>query len=206
MTPKINPNAPYPEFAKRLYALRKQKKLSRDQLAETCGISSRTLANYESGMRKPGSEMATSLSTVLEVSKEELLGTASPKETRAELRRADTSDLFRDMYGGSTARKMEAIIEVTEGLNAEGVLTIDEAEDFYDEMVKVLIRMKENARERFTPLSRRTDAQKESIARGRAAADAIDARIREERSRKDRTQHFSSFLLDDEDGNEDDDE
>ena len=95
-----------------------------------------------------------------EKSKEELLGTASPRETRAELKKADTSDLFRDMYGGSTARKMEAIIEAASGLNAEGVLTIDEVEDFHDGMLKVLIRMKENARERFTPLSRRTDAQK----------------------------------------------
>lgn len=206
MTPKINPNAPYPEFAKRLYVLRKQKKLSREQLADACNISSRTLANYESGMRKPNTEMATSLATVLEVSKEELLGTASPRETRAELKKADTTDLFREMYGGSTARRMEAIIEATAGLNAEGVLTKDEVEDFHDEMVKVLIRMRENARERFTPLSKRTETQRQSIAKGRATADAIDARIREERSRDERTQHFSSFLLDDEDGNEDGDE
>lgn len=205
MTPKIKPDAPYPEFARRLYTLRKQKNLSREQLANECGTTTRTLANYESGMRKPNTKIATALAEVLEISTEELLGTTSPRETKAELRKADTADLFRDMYGNSTARRMEAIIEATAGLNAEGVLTTDEVEDFHDEMIKVLIRMRENARERFTPLSKRTEAQKQSIAQGRATADAIDARIRERHSREERTQNFSSFLLDDDDGHEDDD-
>ena len=199
MSPNIKPNAPYPELATRLFTLRKQKNLTRAQLAEICGIHSRTIVNYEEGTRKPKTEIAAALAKAFGVTLEELLGTTDPDETKAELKKADAVDLFRDMYGGSTARRMEAIIDATEGLNAEGVLTKDEVQDFQDELVKVLIRMRENARERFTPRSRRTEEQKRSIARGRAAAEAIDARIRDERNGVERTQGFSAFLLDDED-------
>ena len=206
MSPNIKPNAPYPELATRIFTLRKQKNLTRAQLADLCGIHSRTLVNYEEGTRKPKTDIAIALAEALGVTLEELLGTTSPDETKAELKKADTVDMFRDMYGGSTARRMEAIIDATAGLNAEGVLTKDEVQDFQDELVKVLIRMRENARERFTPRSKRTEAQKLSIARGRAAADAIDARIRDERSGEERTRGFSPFLLDDEDGAGDDGE
>lgn len=199
MTPNIKPNAPYPELATRLFNLRKERKLTREQLAQLCGISSRTIVNYEAGMRRPNTAIANALATALDVPVEELLGTNSPEETKAELKRADTSDLFHEMYGGSTARRMDMILEATRHLNAEGVLTKDEVDDFQDEMMKVLIRMRENARERFTPLSKRTEAQRQSIARGRAVADSIDAQIRDKRSRADRTQGFNDFLLNDDD-------
>ena len=115
------------------------------------------------------------------------------------MKQADSVEMFRQMYGASTAKRMGAIIAATDGLNAEGVLTREEIDDFADELNKVLIRMRENAREKFTPLSKRTEAQRQSIAQGRAVANAIDDRIREEQRAKKGTRDFNAFLLGDDD-------
>jgi len=199
MKPNVKPNAPYRELAERIYALRMAKGLSREQLGEQCGCTGRTIGNYEHGIRKPTSNVAPPLAAALGVTVEELLGTSSAFATRSELKKADSVEMFRQMYGTSTAQRMEAIIDATDALNAEGVLTRDEIEDFADELNKVLIRMRETAREKFTPRSRRTEAQKRSIAEGRAMADAIDDRIREEQREKQGTRDFNAFLLGDDD-------
>ena len=202
MKPGIKPNAPYRELAERIYTLRTAKGLSREQLGELCGCTGRTIGNYEHGMRKPTSNVAPAMAAALGVTVEELLGTSSASASQRELRKSDSVEMFREMYGASTAHRMEAIIDATQGLNAEGVLTREEIDDFADELNKVLIRMRETAREKFTPRARRTEAQKRSIAQGRAAADAIDARIRDEQREKNGTRNFNAFLLGDDEGDD----
>lgn len=199
MKPNIKPNAPYRELAERIYALRIEKGLSREELGEKCGCTGRTIGNYEHGTRKPTSNVAVPMAEALGVTVEELLGTSSAADSRRELKQSDSVEMFRQMYGASTAKRMGAIIAATDGLNAEGVLTREEIDDFADELNKVLIRMRENAREKFTPLSKRTEAQRQSIAQGRAVANAIDVRIREEQRGKKGTRDFNAFLLGDDD-------
>ena len=202
MKPGIKPNAPYRELAERIYTLRTAKGLSRAQLGELCGCTGRTIGNYEHGMRKPTSNVAPAMAAALGVTVEELLGTSSASASQRELRKSDSVEMFREMYGTSTAQRMEAIIDATQGLNAEGVLTREEIDDFADELNKVLIRMRETAREKFTPRARRTEAQKRSIAQGRAVANAIDARIRDEQREKNGTRDFNAFLLGDDEGDD----
>ncbi len=202
MKPGIKPNAPYRELAERIYTLRTAKGLSREQLGELCGCTGRTIGNYEHGMRKPTSNVAPAMAAALGVTVEELLGTSSASASQRELRKSDSVEMFREMYGTSTAQRMEAIIDATQGLNAEGVLTREEIDDFADELNKVLIRMRETAREKFTPRARRTEAQKRSIAQGRAVANAIDARIRDEQREKNGTRDFNAFLLGDDEGDD----
>ena len=200
MKPGIKPNAPYCELAERIYALRTAKGLSREQLGELCGCTGRTIGNYEHGMRKPTSNVVPAMAEALGVTVEELLATSSASASQRELRKSDSVEMFREMYGASTAHRMEAIIDATQGLNAEGVLTREEIDDFADELNKVLVRMRETAREKFTPRARRTEAQKRSIAQGRAVADAIDARIRDEQREKNGARDFNAFLLGDDEG------
>ena len=202
MKPGIKPNAPYRELAERIYTLRTAKGLSREQLGELCGCTGRTIGNYEHGMRKPTSNVAPAMAEALGITVEELLGTSSASASQRELRKSDSVEMFREMYGTSTAQRMEAIIDATQGLNAEGVLTREEIDDFADELNKVLIRMRETAREKFTPRARRTEAQKRSIAQGRAVANAIDARIRDEQREKNGTRDFNAFLLGDDEGDD----
>ena len=202
MKPGIKPNAPYRELAERIYTLRTAKGLSREQLGDLCGCTGRTIGNYEHGMRKPTSNVAPAMAAALGVTVEELLGTSSASASQRELRKSDSVEMFREMYGTSTAQRMEAIIDATQGLNAEGVLTREEIDDFADELNKVLIRMRETAREKFTPRARRTEAQKRSIAQGRAVADAIDARIRDEQREKNGARDFNAFLLGDDEGDD----
>ena len=199
MKPHIKPDAPYRELAERIYNLRTAKGLSREQLGEMCGCTGRAIGNYEHGMRRPTSNVIPAMAAALGVTVEELLGTSSPAMSRREMKKADSSEMFHEMYGGSTARRMDAILDAAQELSAEGVLTREEIDDFADELTKVLIRMRESAREKFTPRSKRTEAQRRSIAQGRAAADAIDDRIREEQRGRS-TRDFNDFLLGEDDG------
>jgi len=54
--------------------LRKEKKLSRDDLANKLGISYSTIAKYESGTREPDFETLEKISNIFEVSIDYLLG------------------------------------------------------------------------------------------------------------------------------------
>ena len=63
------------EFSERLRLTRKSKKLTQEALAEMCGITKRSVINYESGSRMPSSlEITNRLADALGVPVEYLLG------------------------------------------------------------------------------------------------------------------------------------
>ena len=143
----IQPDAPYREMAERIYNLRTAKGLSREQLGQMCGCTGRTISNYEYGMRRPTSGMALTLAAALGVTIEELLGTEPQQEMK-----------HKNSARKTTARRMDAILDTIQELNAEGVLTREEIDDFADELNKILIHMRETAREKYIPRSKRGDA------------------------------------------------
>ena len=201
MNPNIKEGVPYPDFAEYLYTLRKKAKLSREKLASQCGITGRAIVNYEHGIRLPVPDVTEKLAAALGTNAEDLL--RGIDYTPDERRKAETSDVFHSMYDASTARKMQSILDATVALNAEGVLTREEADDFNLEMQKILIRMRESAREKFTPLSKRTETQKQSIAEHRRKTEEIDAQIRSKSSEQDRLRGISDFMLADDDSFDD---
>ena len=82
-------------FQKRLKELRKEKKLSQDELGEVMNISGRTISYFEAGERAPSPEVLNKLADIFNVSVDYLLG-------RTSLRLNDTEQilfLVKDLPG-----------------------------------------------------------------------------------------------------------
>jgi transcriptional regulator with XRE-family HTH domain len=61
-------------FGKRLATIRKEKKISQEDLAKSVGILANVLGRYERGEARPSIEMATKLADALKVSLDFLVG------------------------------------------------------------------------------------------------------------------------------------
>jgi transcriptional regulator with XRE-family HTH domain len=71
-------------FQNRLKELRKEKKLSQEDLGEVMNISGRTVSYFEAGERSPSPEILNKLADVFNVSVDYLLGRTSLRSNDAE--------------------------------------------------------------------------------------------------------------------------
>lgn len=74
-------------FQNRLKELRKEKRLSQEDLGEVLNISGRTISYFEAGERTPSPEILTKLADIFNVSVDYLLG-------RTNLRANDTDQIL----------------------------------------------------------------------------------------------------------------
>jgi transcriptional regulator with XRE-family HTH domain len=71
-------------FQKRLKELRKEKKLSQEELGEVINVSGRTISYFEAGERTPSPEILSKLADIFKVSVDYLLGRTSLRSDDAE--------------------------------------------------------------------------------------------------------------------------
>lgn len=76
---------PIIDTGERIRALRQQRGLNQEQLAELASLNRVTVAKYESGRVEPGAQALTRIADALEVSTDALLGRSDeiPESTRA---------------------------------------------------------------------------------------------------------------------------
>jgi len=89
-------------FAERIKELRKAKGLSQGALAESCGITARTLQNYEMGRRYPANlEIARRLAEALDTTPDQLLsaGEETIVKTASQDARRQLSSLVQAVTG-----------------------------------------------------------------------------------------------------------
>ncbi len=67
------------EFGKRLMEVRKEKKLSQDELAKMIGVHGAVIGRYERDEVKPSVDMATKIANALDISLDYLVGATSLK-------------------------------------------------------------------------------------------------------------------------------
>lgn len=103
-------------FNDRLMQLRKEKKLSREDLATKLGVSYSTIAKYESGTREPDLKTLEKISNIFDVSLDYLLG-KNPEENSLEYYKnkiatefPDIDLMFKDMES-LTAEDMKEVYE-----------------------------------------------------------------------------------------------
>lgn len=70
------------QFAARIKEIRKAKKLTQKQMAELLGTTERNYQYYESGAREPNLETFVTISDVLEVSTDYLVGRSDVAERK----------------------------------------------------------------------------------------------------------------------------
>ena len=163
-------NVPYAEFGEKLTALRKEKKMTRQQLGDLCGIAPSTILNYEKGTRIPYADTAVKMAQVFDISVEELLCVDNPE---AEMEKAKTIDSMGKIFGKSSAASAQAYLDGTNALLAGGTLAPEEQLDFITIMRKVLVDAEIKAKERYTPHKFRTPEWKDRTAELRSAADKV---------------------------------
>ena len=169
------------EYAHNLVKLRKAAKMSRADLAAQCGVATSTFINYERGTRIPYADTAIKIARVFNTTVEEMFGNPMPEKqmqpTQGNTDRAidcvPTSNkdiMYHDMFFGSPARRMTAIIDCLDMISKETVLTIEEVEDFTEEINKILRKLKQGAREKYIPKYKRT--KKRTASTDKANPDA----------------------------------
>ncbi len=159
MTDTIKENAPYAEFARRLRSLRKASGLTRAELADRCGIVSRTIINYENGTRIPNADVAARMAATFGLTVEDLLGM---EDFEHEQVKSQSLENLRQMYGKRGEEQAKMLLESTSGLLAGGTLTKEQQDDFILEMQKLFIIATENARKKYTPKKYRTEEKAEA--------------------------------------------
>lgn len=168
-------NAPYAEFGARLYKLRTENGMSRQDLAEQCGIVAATIFNYEKGTRIPYADTALKMAHVFGLTVEEFLGMDNPY---AEMMKARAVDEVGRLFGHKSAESAQVYLDGANALLAGGTLSVEEQMDFIDIMRKVLIDAEIRAKEQYTPHKFRTPTWEKKTAelrsKGNAAIEAID--------------------------------
>ena len=163
-------NVPYAEFGEKLTALRKERKMTRQQLGDLCGIAPSTILNYEKGTRIPYADTAIKMAQVFGIPVEELLCVENPE---AEMEKAKTIDSMGRIFGKRSADSAQAYLDGTNALLAGGTLAPEEQLDFITIMRKVLVDAEIKAKERYTPHKFRTPEWKEKTADMRSAANDV---------------------------------
>ena len=113
-------------IADRLKALRAQKGVNQDTVAEACNISRIALARYETGARVPRAENAARIADYYGVSVDYLLGreeqptqTAESKPTPKEMATADMRAEAKQILEGMTDEQYQAALQYLKFLKAQ---------------------------------------------------------------------------------------
>lgn len=116
-------------FGERLLKLRKDKGLSRRELAELCDVTDKSIQNYETNFRSPKNEITQRLAKALGVSVSFLIDGTEP-----------TDDL--------TEPDRKKILEMASALFAGGELSEDEQLAFLTELQTIYLDSKKKAAQR----------------------------------------------------------
>lgn len=165
-------NVPYIEFGQRLKELRKKEKMSRDDLAQRCGVAGSTINNYERGLRIPYADTAVKMAQIFNMSVEELLGGPNPALMMAQ---AEALEQMRSINGKKGADRLQLICNEAANM-AGGDLSDEQLMEFSVRLQQVALLAQQKLNERFTnkKYQATVEAKAEATAKAvRALNDAI---------------------------------
>ena len=137
------------KFGDKVKDLRKQKKMSQEELAKAVKVSTRTVCGWENEGKYPRNrDIYKRLAEVGEVDINYLLTEDEESITEASER-----------YGRRGSKQAQALLEQASALFAGGELSEDDQLAFVHEIQQIYLDSKEIARNKFTPKKyRKTDA------------------------------------------------
>ena len=130
--------------------------ISQTELGENVGVSLRSILAYEKGESTPRKNIILKLAKVLGVSVKYLTddNCENPIE---DIEKDGYIDEVRERYGAKGARDLNTLISENCALFAGGELTSEEKDVFFEALTKAYIACKEEAREKFTPKSKKNE-------------------------------------------------
>ena len=135
-------------FSDKIKRAREVAKLTQQELADSIGVSKRTIASYESQGAVPRRSTLAKLAAALKVSVKYL----SDDECTDPLADIDQDDYVaeaRALYGEKGARDMEGLLAANTALFAGGELSQEEKDMFFEAVMKAYIAAKDGAKAKF---------------------------------------------------------
>lgn len=126
-------------FGERLYQTRRGKKMTRDALSKKAKITSKTIANYESGERYPTIDIAKRLADALDVSLAYLMG-----------EEGEIIEKAREEFGSKGVRDVRELLDEVTGLFAGGELPEEDKDSLMRALSEAYFMAKEK-NHRFAP-------------------------------------------------------
>lgn len=135
-------------FAEKVKTARSELGDSQAQLAEKVGVSLRTIAAYEQGVKRPRQGTMLKLAKALKVSVKFLSDDdcADPLE---EIEKDGYIEEARERYGSAGARDVDDLLKANAALFAGGELSQDQKDAFFEAVMKAYITCKEEAKVKF---------------------------------------------------------
>ena len=143
-------------FAEKVFDARTELGFSQTQLGEKVGVSLRSILAYEKGEKTPRPSTVLKLARELNVSVKFLTDDTcvNPLE---DIEKDGYIEEAREKYGSKGARDLDTLISENCALFAGGELSTEEKDVFFEALTKAYIACKEEAREKFTPKSRKSE-------------------------------------------------
>ncbi len=141
-------------LAEKLRDARYELGLSQTELGEKVGVSLRSILAYEKGAATPRRGTILKLAKALGVSVK-FLSDDSCENPVEDIEKDGYIEEARERYGAKGARDLDTLISENCALFAGGELTAEEKDVFFEALTKAYIACKEEAREKFTPKSKK---------------------------------------------------
>lgn len=143
-------------FAEKVFDARTELGFSQTQLGEKVGVSLRSILAYEKGEKTPRPSTVLKLARELNVSVK-FLTDDTCENPLEDIEKDGYIEEAREKYGSKGARDLDTLISENCALFAGGELTTEEKDVFFEALTKAYIACKEEAREKFTPKSRKSE-------------------------------------------------
>lgn len=134
-------------FAQRLKSLRKEKKLTQEQLAALAGITTRQIQKYEGSVSRPRIAQAEKLAAALDVSIDALLG-----------KRERLLAEFAEENGAAAERNFIAQAQKFSALFAGGDIPDEDKDAAFKIILQAYSHATEQNREKYAPGKKKTGA------------------------------------------------
>lgn len=122
--------------------------LSRSQLSELIGVSVRSIASYEDGIKLPRQLTLIKLAKALQVSVT-FLSDDSCMDPMKDIEKDVYIEEARERYGSKGVMDVEHLLSANEALFAGGELSQDQKDQFFDAIMTAYVTCKEEARRKF---------------------------------------------------------
>lgn len=143
-------------FAEKVFDARTELGFSQTQLGEKVGVSLRSILAYEKGEKTPRPSTVLKLARELNVSVK-FLTDDTCENPLEDIEKDGYIEEAREKYGSKGARDLDTLISENCALFAGGELSTEEKDVFFEALTKAYIACKEEAREKFTPKSRKSE-------------------------------------------------
>lgn len=143
-------------FAEKVFDARTELGFSQTQLGEKVGVSLRSILAYEKGEKTPRPSTVLKLARELHVSVK-FLTDDNCENPLEDIEKDGYIEEAREKYGSKGARDLDTLISENCALFAGGELSTEEKDVFFEALTKAYIACKEEAREKFTPKSRKNE-------------------------------------------------